>query len=118
VNSPYLINMVKIYQEELTLHYVYEHVPHSLLGYIKKCGRDNETNAKLILKRVSYELMMLISYLVNMKIDVDLSPHNLGFTFDGKLKIFMHARCKMGHKTEVSLLAYYNNCKEKILDGL
>lgn len=102
--------MIKIYQEELNLHYVYEHVPYSLTAYVKKCGASS-TNAKLILKRVSYELMMLISFLVNTKIEVELAPHNLGFTYDGKLKIFMHAKCKMGTKTEVSLLANYNNCK-------
>ncbi len=28
----------------------------------------------------------------------------------------MNAKCKMGHKTEVSLVAYYNSCKEKIFD--
>lgn len=107
--------MVKIYQEELTLHYVYEHVPYSLAAYVQKCGTSSPANAKLALKRVSYELMMLISFLVNMKIEVELAPHNLGFTYDGKLKLFMHARCKMGHKTEVGLLANYNSCKEKIL---
>lgn len=28
----------------------------------------------------------------------------------------MNAKCKMGHKTELSLLANYNASKEKILD--
>jgi hypothetical protein len=51
-----------------------------------------------------------------MKIEVDLCVDNLGFTAEEKLKLFMHARCKMGRKTEVQLVSYYKSCKEKILD--
>ena len=43
--------------------------------------------------------MMLISYLVWNKIEVDLCPVNLGFTSEGKLKLFMSSKCRMGHKT-------------------
>jgi hypothetical protein len=72
-------------------------------------------SAKLFLKKISYELTLLISYLAHMKIEVDLSVDNLGLTEDEKLKLYMNARCKMGHKTELSLIAYYGHCKEKIL---
>jgi len=68
-------------------------------------------NAKLFAKKMSHELALVIYYLARMKIEVDLSIENLGITEDEKLKIYMHARCKMGHKTELSLLALYGHCK-------
>jgi hypothetical protein len=55
--------------------------------------------------------MMLISYLVRMKIEVELTMENIGFTKDEKLKLFMNSRCKMGRKTELTLIAFYNQCK-------
>lgn len=43
--------------------------------------------------------MMLISYLVRMKIEVELTIDNVGFTKDEKIKLFMNSKCKMGRKT-------------------
>lgn len=79
VNSPYLVKLLKIYQEELNLHYIYEHVPYSLQNYIKKNfppGKQEVIagSGKLFLKKISEGLMMLISYLINMRIEVDLCP--------------------------------------------
>ena len=67
------------------------------------------------MKKISYELALLISYLIDMRIEIDLSVNTVGLTEDEKLKVFMNYRCKMGHKTEVSLIIYYNSRKEKIL---
>ena len=73
---------------------------------------------KLFLKKITYEVAMLISYLIDMKIEIDISVANMGLTHDEKLKVFMSHRCKMGHKTEISLIAYYNSRKEKIISFL
>jgi hypothetical protein len=59
INSPYLIRMVKIYQQDLSLHFIYEHVPYSLSRYIKKAisetkAEGQQLNSKLFLKKVSY----------------------------------------------------------------
>ena len=40
VKSNYIIPLLKIYQEELTLHYIYEHVPHSFAKIIEKRYRS------------------------------------------------------------------------------
>jgi hypothetical protein len=37
-----------------------------------------EMTKNLFLKKLTYELTMLIAYLAKMKIEVDLTPHNLG----------------------------------------
>ena len=68
-------------------------------------------NAKLFYKKMSYELTLLISGLVDMKVEVELTVDNIGITDDEKLKIFMSSRCRIGHKTEVSLISYYGHCK-------
>jgi len=56
-------------------------------------------SSKLFLKKITYEIAMLISYLIDMKIEIDISIDNMGLTHDEKLKVFMNHRCKMGHKT-------------------
>ena len=104
VRSDYIIKLQKIYQEDLTLHYIYEHVPHSFERYIQKHFRSGsaeiiEMSAKLFLKKMSYELALLISYLVELRIEIDLSIDNIGLTGSEKVKVFMNYRCKMGHKT-------------------
>lgn len=43
INNPYLIKMVKIYQQDLSLHFIYEHVPYSLHNYIRKATSANKT---------------------------------------------------------------------------
>lgn len=102
--SPFLIGLRKIYQNQLSLHYNYEYVPYSLANFIrvrfKRTKRELlEMSGKLFLKKISYELTMLISYLARSKIELDLSIRNLGLTEDEKLKVFMSSRCRMGHKT-------------------
>ena len=103
-DSPYLIKLHKIYQNNLSLHYHYEYVPYSLANYVKERFANTkqsliDMNGKLFLKKISYELTMLVSYLARTKIEIDLSINNLGLTDDEKLKVFMNSRCKMGHKT-------------------
>lgn len=66
LQSSYLIRLLKIYQENLTLHYIYEHVPYSLSKYIQthyKSDRNEiiEMSTKLFLKKLNYELTLLIS---------------------------------------------------------
>lgn len=39
-------------------------------------------SSKLLLKKISYELTLLISYLAKIKIEVELAYHNLGLTQD------------------------------------
>ena len=36
LDSAYLIRLLKVYQQDLNLHYLYEFVPYSLKGYISK----------------------------------------------------------------------------------
>lgn len=44
IDSPFIIRLLKIYQEELSLHYIYEHVPYSLLNYIHKFYKTGKQN--------------------------------------------------------------------------
>lgn len=36
----------------------------------------------MFIKKISCELTMLISYLANMKIEIDISVENIGVTYD------------------------------------
>jgi hypothetical protein len=116
--SPYLIKLLKIYQENLTLHYIYEFVPFPLADFIPTRFHSRPLDARAFLKKLAFELTMLISCLATLRIELDLSLANLGLTDDEKLKVFMGARCRMGHKTEVSLIAHYGACKERVLSFL
>lgn len=78
-----MIRLQTVYQSDMKLHYVYEYVPFSIASFIKmKHSSQNkdiwEMTKKLTTKKVGYELTMLIGYLTKMKIEVDLSPQNLG----------------------------------------
>jgi hypothetical protein len=73
LHSTYLIKLMKIYQEDLNLHYIYEHVPYSLSKYIQthyKSDRNEiiEMSTKLFLKKLNYELTLLISELASLRI--------------------------------------------------
>ncbi len=68
-------------------------------------------SSKLFLKKMNYELAVLISYLINMKIEINLSVENIGFSQDEKMKVFMNAKCKMGNKNQLSLISLYNQRK-------
>lgn len=119
LQSGYLIKLMKIYQEDLKLLYVYEHVPYSLPHYIQTHYRSDrndiiDMSAKLFLKKLNYELTLLISELASLRIELELSTDTLAITEDEKLKVFMAPRCRMGHKAEIALLALYNSKKEKI----
>lgn len=103
IDCPYLIKLLKVYQEDFSLHYLYEHVPYSLSTLIRKNYKKGspeivEMSSKLFLKKMNYELAVLISYLINMKIEIDLSVENIGFSQDEKMKVFMNSKCKMGNK--------------------
>lgn len=119
LSSIYLIKLVKIYQEDLSLLYIYEYVPYSISKYIQTHYKSDKNeiidmSAKLFLKKLNYELTLLISELASLKIELELSADTLAITEDEKLKVFMAPRCRMGHKPEISLLALYNSKKEKI----
>jgi hypothetical protein len=43
---------------------------------------------------------------------------NLGLTEKEKLKVYMNAKCRMGHKTELSLINTYSQSKDRILNEL
>jgi hypothetical protein len=36
LDSAYLVRLLKVYQDDLTLHYLYEFVPYSLRGHISR----------------------------------------------------------------------------------
>jgi hypothetical protein len=40
IDSPYIIKLLKIYQDELSLHFIYEYVPYSIAKYIEKQYKD------------------------------------------------------------------------------
>lgn len=78
IGSPYLVKLLKIYQEDLSLHYIYENVPFSLSSFLERqlsSGSQQilEMSKKLFLKKITYELAILIAYLVDMRIEIDLS---------------------------------------------
>ncbi len=105
------------------MYYVFEYVPYSFQNYINKFYKSGkqqivEMSSKLFLKKITNELTVLISYLISMRIEIDLSLSLLGLTKDEKVKLFMGPRCKMGHKTELTLIPYYNTRKEKIISFL
>ena len=73
LDNAYLVKLLKIYQEDQNLHYIYEYVPFSFRNYLQFCYLNAKpeqlgTKAILLVKKLSSELMMLISYLVWMKI--------------------------------------------------
>lgn len=73
LQTNYLIKLLKIYQEDLSLHYIYEHIPYSLPKYIQthyKSDRNEiiDMSTKLFLKKLSYELTLLISELASLRI--------------------------------------------------
>ena len=114
LQSNYLIKLQKIYQDDLTLIYTYEHVPYSLGRYIKSHYNSDssevvEMSAKLFVKKISRELTMMISELARLKIELEVAEDSIGITEDEKIKVFMGPRCRMGHKTEIALLALYNS---------
>ena len=123
VTSVYLIKLVTICQEDLTLHYIYEHVPYSLPQYIHlhlTTGSPSilHMSRQLFLKKITYDIAMLINYLIEMNIEIDLSIHSLGLTADENLKVFMNHKCRMGHKTQLSLIAFYSSRKDTIISFL
>jgi len=65
--------MRKIYQDQLSLHFSYEYVPYSLANFVRvrfqRTKRELiDMSGRLFLKKISYELTMLISYLARSKI--------------------------------------------------
>jgi len=73
ITNPYIIKLLTVYQENLHLHYVYEYIPYTLTSYIlMKYNTEKkevwEMTRKLFIKKMTYELTILISYLAKMKI--------------------------------------------------
>ena len=111
-----IIRMTCIVEQEKSLVYYYEFVEFSIGSYLKgkHDGQSKDIWAmtkKLILKKLAYELTMLISYLGKMKIEVDLCMNNLGISRDEKLKLYIGPRSKMGIKSEIQLFVVYNQAK-------
>lgn len=74
--------------------------------------------SKLLLKKVTYELTVLMSYLANMRIDTELSLLTLGVTPTEKLKLYLSPRSKMGIRSELFLISHYTQAKEQVLREL
>ena len=58
-DSNFIIKLIKIYQSELSLHYVYEYVPYSLTGFIDKyyINKGKEIlglNSNNFMKKISF----------------------------------------------------------------
>lgn len=82
LESNYLIRLLNIYQEDLALHFIYEYVPYSLSNFIPRKLQANPNCGRAILKKISFELTVMISFLAGMRIELDLSVQNLGVTED------------------------------------
>ena len=73
VTNPSIIRLTGIAEQGLTLSYVYEFVPHSVESYLRS-KRQIQPNdiwkmtKSLLVKKMAYELTMLISYLAKMRI--------------------------------------------------
>jgi hypothetical protein len=74
--------------------------------------------SKLLLKKVTYELTVLMSYLAKMRIETELSPLTLGVTHAEKLKLYLSPRSKMGIRSELFLISHYGQAKEKVIREL
>lgn len=66
---------------------MYEFVPHSIESYLrnKKYIQANDIwkmTKSLLVKKMAYELTMLISYLAKMKIETELSLDTIGISQD------------------------------------
>ena len=66
---------------------------------------------KLFLKKLGYELTLLIGYLAKMRIEIELCVANLGISWEEKLKVYVNPRSKMGTKAELQLIIVYNQAK-------
>lgn len=123
LSSPSLIRLLGVRTEGQSLVYEWEHVPHSIGSYVRlRFGAENaeirEMASKLLLKKVTYELTVLMSYLAKMRIETELSPLTLGVTSSEKLKLYLNPRSKMGIRSELFLISHYGQAKEKVLRQL
>lgn len=73
---------------------------------------------KLFVKRVQHDLTYLLSCLVNLRIEVDLKIESIGVGEEDRIKLFMGSNYKIGTKSDVALIQYYANCKEKIIQQI
>jgi len=118
ITSHNIIKLLKVYQAETSLRYVYEYVPFSLKNCIsQQCKQEEglQANKTLFMKKLSCELTMLISEMARLRVDMELSTETIGLTEEERVKIYMPARCRMGNKSEIALLSLYRMKKEKIL---
>jgi hypothetical protein len=69
----------------------------------------------LLIKKVTYELTVLMSYLAKMRIETELSMLTLGISHNEKVKLYLNPRSKMGIKSELFLISQYGQAKERVL---
>jgi hypothetical protein len=98
-------------------------VAHSIGSYVRsRFGAESEEiremASKLLLKKVTYELTVLMSYLAKMRIETELSLQTLGVTPAEKLKLYLNPRSKMGIRSELFLISNYTQAKERIIREL
>lgn len=82
-----IISLLSISEKGMSLIYEWQYVPHSISSYVRsKYNAENggiwEMTRKLLVKKVTYELTMLMSYLAKMRIETELSMQTLGISHD------------------------------------
>jgi hypothetical protein len=123
LGSNALIQLLGVRTEGLSLVYEWEHVAHSIGSYVReRFGSESaeirEMASKFLLKKVTYELTVLMSYLAKMRIETELSPLTLGVTPAEKLKLYLSPRSKMGIRSELFLISHYTQAKERVIREL
>jgi DNA-binding transcriptional regulator GbsR (MarR family) len=101
ITNPAIIGLLSVLKKGMSLLYEWQYVPHSISSYVR--SKFNTANSDiwqmtrtLLVKKVTYELTILMSYLAKMKIETELSMHTLGISYDEKLKLYLNPRSKMG----------------------
>lgn len=78
IQSNFIIKLLKIYEEDLCLHYIYEYVPYSLSTYIKnKLEKDEydqfkDMTAKLLFKKITNDINAITAELSKLRIEAEL----------------------------------------------
>jgi hypothetical protein len=80
LENNYVIKLLSTYQEDLTLHFTYEYIPFSLAKYLPRKLESNPHCGRSLIKKISFDLTMMISFLASMRIELDLCVNNLGLT--------------------------------------
>lgn len=100
LNSPHVVKLLGVSREGFTLKYSYEYIPHSLLTYVRSKWSVHQNNwpqkKAQVLKKMGYEITMLVGFLARMRVETNLTAHSLGVTEAEKIKIFLGPKARMG----------------------